>query len=155
MCIYRAKVPNCSKPGGSRVFPYGVKGMQSIPLGIGLQWLQVPPSALLHHQVAGLPVLHQPRRRKLLTPLTPVAHRSWQKALQSGALPTYHCNRLSTLPSCNCNGYIPTPHMICLAHKVFSRKVCPAACDIAASIDSCMRFQHGSLHARLYCCMQG
>ncbi len=79
-----------SKADGSRVVPCGVKGMQSTPLRIGLQWLQVLPSALLHHQVAGLPELLQPRMRKLLTPLTPLARRSWQKALQSGVLPTYH-----------------------------------------------------------------
>ncbi len=83
------------------MFPYGVKGMQSTPLRIGLQWLQVPPSALLHHQVAGLLELHQPRMRKLLTPLTPLARRLWQKALQSGVHPTYHSDRLNTLPSCN------------------------------------------------------
>lgn len=61
--------------------------LETAPLLSGRQLPPALPSAQLHHQVEDLPGQHRPKMRSLSKPLTPQAHTSLQKGLQSWADP--------------------------------------------------------------------
>lgn len=59
----------------------GLVALQCSPLWSAQQWLQVLPSAQLHHQVEDLPEQHQPKTRSLLKPWKPQVHKLLQMGL--------------------------------------------------------------------------